>query len=282
MSGLEFCGESMSDLRIKLRKQMVETIHEYGMIEQGDRVMVAVSGGKDSSVLLRLLADAQTKAPISFEIAPVILDQKQPGFDVSKYQAWVEAEVGMKLTVIEEDTYSIVKEKVAPGKTTCGLCSRLRRGILYNYASAHGFNKIALGHHREDLNQTLLLNLFFTGTLASMPPKLFSDDGRNIVIRPLAGCGEEDIASFAEQLSVPTIPCNLCGSQENLQRKRMKKLLADLRKEIPAIDQSLLKAQSNVRLSQLADTDVFDFLRMRDEQSSQSNLGVGESHQPVV
>lgn len=236
----------------RLRKLVVATLSEYTMIETNDRVLVAVSGGKDSSVMLYLLEQIRRRSPTSFELEAIIIDQKQPGFDVSAFKTWVE-KIGIHLTILEEDTYSIVLEKTKPGKTYCGLCSRLRRGILYNYAYEQGFNKIALGHHRDDLNETILMNLFYSGSLASMPPKLRSDDGRNTVIRPLCNLAEKEIAQFASQLKVPIIPCNLCGAQDGLRRQYIKKLLQDVEKDHEEVGASLLAAQKNLKPTQLAD-----------------------------
>lgn len=248
----------MVDLESKIRKQITSALSDFEMIAEGDRVLVAVSGGKDSTILALLLKEIQKRAPFTFSITPVILDQKQPGFQLDKYKNWL-LQCGLELSVIEEDTYSIVKEKVEENKTYCGLCSRLRRGVLYTYAKTNNFNKIALGHHRNDINETLLLNLFYSGSLASMPPKLLSDDRENIVIRPLAYVDEKDLVHYAEELDVPVIPCNLCGSQENMSRKRIKNLLRDLEKEIPNIHSSIQKSISNIKLSQLMDQNLFDF-----------------------
>jgi tRNA 2-thiocytidine biosynthesis protein TtcA len=233
---------------------MVRAISEYGLLEAGDKVMVAVSGGKDSAALLSLLTEVQRKAPFPFTVTPVILDQKQPGFNVEDFRAWVRDQ-GHELVVLEQDTYSVVKAKTAPGKAYCGLCSRMRRGVLYAYARQHGYTKIALGHHRDDLNVTLLLNAFFSGALAGMPAKLEADDGHNVVIRPLVYVAEKDLAALAEELAVPVIPCNLCGSQANLQRARIRRLLQDLEGEYPHIADSLLSAQKNVKGDFLLDPD---------------------------
>jgi len=243
---------AVSPLAIKLRKSVVKATVDYQMIEEGDRILVAVSGGKDSSVLLYLLEQIRLKCSFKFSLHPVILDQKQPGFDVTKFRGWVNR-LGYELVVLQEDTYSITVEKTAPGKSFCGLCSRLRRGILYSYAHRSGFNKIALGHHRDDANQTLLLNMFYGGSLEGLPPKLRSDDGRNTVIRPLCYIGESKIAELAVELAVPVIPCNLCGSQANMARKRMKKLLEELSVSIPRIQYNLFAAQANLKPSQLFD-----------------------------
>lgn len=237
----------------RLRKTVSAAISDYDMIEDGDRVMVAVSGGKDSALLLILLEQIRRKWRNNFSLYPVLLDQKQPGFDVAAFQSWIEKKTGLTLEIIEEDTYSIVKEKVAPGKSFCGLCSRLRRGVLYNFAFDRKYTKIALGHHRDDANETLMMNLFFNGSLASMPPKLKSDDGRNQIIRPLIYTAEEDLEAASKDLEIPVIPCNLCGSQKNLQRAKMKKLIKEFSKDHEHVASSMWKAQQNIKASQLAD-----------------------------
>lgn len=249
-------------LAVSIRKQIVKAIADFNLLKEGDKLMVCTSGGKDSSILLALLTEIQRRAPYHYEIEAVILDQKQPGFEPKAFQSWVENEVGVKLNVIERDTYSIVTEKIQDG-VYCSLCSRLRRAILYDFAFDHGFTKMALGHHRDDSNQTLLLNLFYTGKLSAMPPKLKSDDGRNILIRPLFYVAEKDLIELATYWNFPVIPCNLCGSQEGMKRQRMKRLLRDFEKEIPNIGQSMLTAQTNVRLSQLADVKAFDLCGLR-------------------
>jgi tRNA 2-thiocytidine biosynthesis protein TtcA len=245
----------------KIRKHIVSAIADYELIGEGDRILVAVSGGKDSSVLLYMLEEIRKRSPVNFSLQAVLLDQKQPGFNVTSYKEWVES-IGLTLQVIEEDTYAIVKEKTEPGKSYCGLCSRLRRGILYNYAVEHGFSKIALGHHRDDFNQTVLMNLFYSGMLAAMPPKLRSDDGRNVVIRPLCYLPEDTIAACAEHLAIPVIPCRLCGSQDGMKRERVKKLLRDMEKERGDISWNILAALQNVRPSQLMDKNIFDFNKL--------------------
>jgi tRNA 2-thiocytidine biosynthesis protein TtcA len=241
----------------KIRKAMVEAITQFDMLADGDRVLVACSGGKDSSVMLKLLQEIQERAPFAFSLHPVIVDQKQPGFEVEEFRSWVK-HLGYDLTIIEEDTYSIVKEKTPEGKTYCSLCSRLRRGILYSYAKANALNKIALGHHRDDLNETVLMNMFYSGQLASMPPLLRADDGLNTVIRPLSFVPERWVMAYAKSLEIPIIPCRLCGSQDGMKRQRIKKLLNDMELEQPDIGSSILRSLQNVRPSQLADRSLWD------------------------
>jgi tRNA 2-thiocytidine biosynthesis protein TtcA len=240
----------------EIRRLMVQANADHLLIEPDDRVLVAVSGGKDSSIMLALLEQIRRRAPFPFTLEAVIVDQKQPGFFADHFVQWV-ASLGIRLTVLEEDTYSIVKEKVPENKTFCSLCSRLRRGILYTYAKKNGYTKIALGHHRDDLIETLFLNMFYGGRLATMPPKLFADDQENIVIRPLVYVKESQLTELAKAWRFPVIPCNLCGSQEGLKRQKMKELVSKLREDIPNLDGSLLTALGNVQPSHLLDKNLF-------------------------
>jgi tRNA 2-thiocytidine biosynthesis protein TtcA len=248
----------INKLAKRLRRAVGQAIQDYAMIAPGDRVMVCLSGGKDSYTMLELLLQLQTSAPVDFTLIAVNLDQKQPGFPPEVLPRWC-AERGVRFEQIEQDTYSVVKRVIPEGKTMCSLCSRLRRGALYRYAEEHGFNKIALGHHRDDIVATFFLNLFHGGRLAAMPPKLKSDDGRHIVIRPLAYAREADIATYAELRGFPIIPCNLCGSQENLQRKQLRRMLDDWERQHPARVERIFAALQNVAPSQLADANLFDF-----------------------
>ena len=249
-------------LQKRLRRNAGNAIADYNMIEEGDRVMVCLSGGKDSYAMLDVLMSLQRSAPVDFELIAVNLDQKQPGFPEEVLPSYLEAQ-GIPFYILEKDTYSIVREVVPEGKTTCGLCSRLRRGSLYGFAQDIGASKIALGHHRDDIVETLFLNMFFGGTLKAMPPKLLSDDRKNVVIRPLAYCKEADLAAYAEYKQFPIIPCNLCGSQENLQRVQVKAMLRDWERQYPGRTETIFRAIRNVAPSQLADPELFDFHSLR-------------------
>lgn len=243
----------------KLKHHVGEAVLQYNMIEQGDRVMVCLSGGKDSYTMLDLLLILQKRAPVDFELVAVNLDQKQPGFPVQVLPSYLES-LGVEYHVIEQDTYSIVKEKIPAGKTTCGLCSRLRRGILYSFADEIGASKIALGHHQDDIIETFFLNMFHNGQLKAMPPKLLSDDGRHVVIRPLALCRESDIARYASIKDYPIIPCNLCGSQQNLQRQVVKSMLGQWEASHPGRSDIIMRSLQHVVPSHLADNQWYDFV----------------------
>jgi tRNA 2-thiocytidine biosynthesis protein TtcA len=243
----------------RLRHQVGRAIADFGMIEDGDKVMVCLSGGKDSYTLLDILLQLQKKAPVAFSITAVNLDQKQPGFPEHVLPEYLRS-IGVDFHILEQDTYSVVTRVVPEGKTMCSLCSRLRRGALYSFAAEHGYTKIALGHHRDDLVATFFLNLFFHAKLSGMPPKLLSDDGRHVVIRPLAYVREDDITAYAQAKQFPIIPCNLCGSQENLQRKQVRRMLEQWERETPGRTETIARALGDIRPSQLSDPKLFDFL----------------------
>lgn len=251
-------GKAVKKLQTHLRGLVGRAIRDYNMIEAGDRVMVCLSGGKDSYTLLDVLLGLQRSAPIDFEILAVNLDQKQPNFPAHILPNYLEA-IGVPYRIVEQDTYSIVKSVIPEGKTMCGLCSRLRRGILYRVASEEGATKIALGHHRDDIVETLFLNMFYAGKLKAMPPKLQSDDGKHIIIRPLAYCPEQEIQTYANLKKFPIIPCQLCGSQDNLQRAHIKQMLQTWEVEYPGRVDSLFRSLQNVCPSHLADTELFQF-----------------------
>ncbi|HMM74194.1 MAG TPA: tRNA 2-thiocytidine(32) synthetase TtcA [Gammaproteobacteria bacterium] len=248
-------------LQQRLRRNVGKAIADFNMIEDGDRVMVCLSGGKDSFAMLDILLSLQKKAPIDFEILAVNLDQKQPGFPEHVLPDYLRA-IGVPFHILEQDTYSVVQRVVPEGKTLCSLCSRLRRGSLYTFAKACGMTKIALGHHRDDIVETLFLNMFFGAKLKAMPPKLQSDDGEHIVIRPLAYCRESDLAAYAEARAFPIIPCNLCGSQEHLQRKQIKQMLADWEKKHPGRVENVFRSLQHVTPSHLADPAQYDFANL--------------------
>jgi tRNA 2-thiocytidine biosynthesis protein TtcA len=261
--------------RKNLRRDVGKAIADFNMIEEGDLVMVCLSGGKDSYTLLDILMNLQRHAPIRFDIKAVNLDQKQPGFPETVLPEYLSRE-GVDYHIIEQDTYSIVKDKTAPGKTYCGLCSRLRRGSLYTYAKQIGATKIALGHHREDIIETLFLNMFYGGKLKAMPPKLLSDDGDNVVIRPLAYCKEKEIEKYSAMREFPIIPCNLCGTQDNMQRQVIKSMLSEWDKQHPGRIESIFRSITNVTPSHLADTDLFPFTELRQAGNEIARLDVLE------
>jgi tRNA 2-thiocytidine biosynthesis protein TtcA len=255
-------------LQKRLRSGVGRAIADFNMIEEGDRVMVCLSGGKDSFTMLQILLGMQKSAPIHFDLIAVNMDQKQPGFPEHILPEYLN-NLGIEYYIIDRDTYSIVKSKIPEGKTTCGLCSRLRRGTLYAFAEEIKATKIALGHHKDDIVQTLFLNMFHGARLSAMPPKLLSDDKRNVVIRPLAYCREKDIERFSAIMEYPIIPCNLCGSQENLQRQTIKKMLVDWEKEHPSRIETIFNSLQNISPSQLADTNLFDFESLKIERSGE-------------
>jgi len=254
-------------LQKRLRRNVGKAIEDYNMIEEGDRVMVCLSGGKDSYGMLEILMNLQHSAPIKFELVAVNMDQKQPGFPEHVLPAYLD-KLGIEYHILEKDTYSIVKSVVPEGKTTCGLCSRLRRGSLYGFAQEIGATKIALGHHKDDIMETLFLNMFFAGKMKAMPPKLLADDKQNIIIRPMAYCKESDLEAFSQAKEFPIIPCNLCGSQENLQRQVVKQMLVDWEKQYPGRSESIFSAIKNVAPSQLGDTELFDFASLAIDRSA--------------
>jgi len=258
MTSIEKTKLRFNKLQKRLRREMGQAIADYNMVEDGDRIMVCLSGGKDSYTMLDILLSLKKSAPISFDIIAVNLDQKQPDFPEHILPDYLES-IGVKFHVIEQDTYSVVKRVIPEGKTTCGLCSRMRRGALYAYAEEHGYNKIALGHHRDDMVETFFLNMFHGGQLKAMPAKLKSDNGKHIVIRPLAYSREKDIIEFAELKEYPVIPCNLCGSQEGLQRVQMKAMLNQWDREFPGRIETIFNSMKNIKPSQLLDKSLFDF-----------------------
>lgn len=262
-------------LKESLIAEVGRAVCDYSMLEDGDKVMCAISGGVDSMSMLTLLMELQKRAPIDFEIIAVNLDQKQPGFPAEVLPAYFSS-IGVDYRIIEQDTYSIVKEKIPEGKTMCSLCSRLRRGILYRVAGEIGATKIALGHHMDDIVETLFLNMFFGGQMKAMPPKLRSDDGRNVVIRPLAYCEKKDLKKFGEAMAYPIIPCTLCGSQTNTQRPTVRRMIAEWEASDPRRKRNIFRAMQEIRPSQLADRSLFDFSLPRRVSAATGDLGRGD------
>jgi tRNA 2-thiocytidine biosynthesis protein TtcA len=285
-SSAQLPSKSFKRLQARLRGQVGKAISDFRMIEDGDRVMVCVSGGKDSYALLDILLSLQRSAPVRFELVAVNLDQKQPGFPQHVLPQYLTA-LGVPFHVIEQDTYRVVKRVVPEGRTMCGLCSRLRRGALYRYAAENGITKVALGHHRDDIVETMFLNMFFGGRLKAMPPKLLSEDGRHILIRPLAYVPERDLERYARARRFPIIPCRLCGSQEHLQRVAVKKMLADWEREYPGRTEAIFSALGNVALSHLADPRAFDFAGLEARRAAvlaglQDSTAAEEDPSPVT
>ena len=275
---------NLNKLQKRLRRNVGNAIADFNMIEEGDKVMVCLSGGKDSYTLLDILLNLKLNAPIHFDVVAVNLDQKQPGFPEHILPEYL-ANIGVEYKIVKENTYGIVKEKIPEGKTTCSLCSRLRRGILYRTATELGATKIALGHHRDDMLETLCLNMFYGGKLKSMPPKLISDDGKQIVIRPLAYCKEKDIEKYAEAKQFPIIPCNLCGSQPNLQRQVIKEMLQTWDRQYPGRIETMFSALQNVAPSHLCDPNLFDFKNIKHGQvieGVEGDLAFDKEEMPVI
>ena len=268
MSNSQKERREFNKLQKRLRRLTGQAIVDFNMIEDGDKVMVCLSGGKDSYAMLDILMGLQKTAPVNFELVAVNMDQKQPGFPEEVLPEYLD-KVGVPYYILEKDTYSVVTSVVPEGKTTCGLCSRLRRGTLYGFAEEIGATKVALGHHKDDIVETLFLNLFYGGRLKAMPPKLLADDKRNIIIRPLAYCRENDIQMYAEAKQFPIIPCNLCGSQENLQRQAIKQMLTGWDKSHPGRTETIFSAITRVSPSQLADVDLFDFINLQIDRSAE-------------
>lgn len=265
---------NFNKLQKRIRRETGKAIIDFNMIENGDKIMVCLSGGKDSYTLLDVLMYFQRIAPVKFDIIAVNLDQKQPGFPAHILPEYL-GSLGVDYKIVEQDTYSIVKDKIPEGKTTCSLCSRLRRGILYRTAKEVGASKIALGHHRDDILETMFLNMFYGGKLKSMPAKLVSDNGEHMVIRPLAYCNENDIQKYAQALSFPIIPCNLCGSQENLQRKNIKMMLQDWNNRFPGRIESMFKAIQNITPSHMLDRELFDFKGLNHDSTFSGEGDIG-------
>jgi tRNA 2-thiocytidine biosynthesis protein TtcA len=273
--------QRLNKLQKRLRRLTGQAIEDFNMIQEGDKIMVCLSGGKDSYTMLEILLSLQISSPIKFEVVAVNLDQKQPDFPEHVLPAYLTAR-GVPFYILEKDTYSIVKELTPEGQTYCAVCSRLRRGNLYAFAQEIGATKVALGHHRDDIMATLMLNLFHNGRLKAMPPKLLSDDGKNILIRPLAYCKEKDIAEYAALKDFPIIPCNLCGSQANLQRAQVNQMLRDWDKQFPQRLDSMFTAIQNVAPSQLADTNLFDFESLELKRAPAAPKALGENRLNVV
>ncbi|MCF6455383.1 tRNA 2-thiocytidine(32) synthetase TtcA [Pseudoalteromonas sp. MMG024] len=273
---------NLNKLQKRLRRFTGQAIADFNMIEEGDRIMVCLSGGKDSYTLLDILQNLQRSAPVNFELFAINLDQKQPGFPEHILPEYLES-LGIEYKIVEEDTYSIVKDKIPEGKTTCSLCSRLRRGILYRTAKEMGATKIALGHHRDDMIETMFLNMFYGGKLKGMPAKLLSDDGQHMVIRPLAYCKEKDIVKYAEAREFPIIPCNLCGSQENLQRKHIKAMLNEWDKTHPGRVETIFTSMQNVVPSHLADPSIFNFAELnKDSHIDEGDIALDKPDVPAL
>ncbi|MCG3764689.1 tRNA 2-thiocytidine(32) synthetase TtcA [Vibrio cincinnatiensis] len=271
---------NFNKLQKRIRRNTGQAIADFNMIEDGDRIMVCLSGGKDSFTMLDILMSLQKSAPVSFSLVAVNLDQKQPGFPEHILPEYL-ASLGVEYQIIEEDTYSIVQDKIPEGKTTCSLCSRLRRGILYRTAKALGATKIALGHHRDDILETLFLNMFYGGKMKGMPPKLVSDNGEHVVIRPLAYCREKDIIKYADMRGYPIIPCNLCGSQPNLQRQNIKQMLNGWDKQFPGRIETMFRAMQNVVPSHLADFELFDFKSINRDSGVINGGDIGFDKEPL-
>ncbi|EKO3589730.1 tRNA 2-thiocytidine(32) synthetase TtcA [Vibrio metschnikovii] len=271
---------NFNKLQKRIRRNTGQAIADFNMIEDGDRIMVCLSGGKDSFTMLDILMSLQKSAPITFSLIAVNLDQKQPGFPEHILPEYLQ-ELGVEYKIIEEDTYSIVQDKVPEGKTTCALCSRLRRGILYRAAKELGATKIALGHHRDDIIETLFLNMFYGGKMKGMPPKLVSDNGEHVVIRPLAYCREKDIIKYANHRAYPIIPCNLCGSQPNMQRQNIKQMLNAWDKQFPGRIETMFRAMQNVVPSHLADFELFDFKSINRDSGIINGGDIGFDKEPV-
>ncbi|OCH29397.1 tRNA 2-thiocytidine(32) synthetase TtcA [Aliivibrio fischeri] len=274
---------NFNKLQKKIRRNTGNAIADYNMIEDGDRIMVCLSGGKDSFTMLDILMSLKKSAPISFDLIAVNLDQKQPGFPAHILPEYLE-KLGVEYKIVEEDTYSIVQDKIPEGKTTCSLCSRLRRGILYRTAKELGATKIALGHHRDDILETMFLNMFYGGKLKGMPPKLVSDNGEHVVIRPLAYCREKDIIKYADMRDYPIIPCNLCGSQPNMQRQNVKQMLNTWDKQFPGRIETMFTAMQNVVPSHLADFNTFDFKRINRDSGviNGGDIGFDKEEMPTL